>query len=249
MSGRRPSLLLVDDDIDICRNLSDILIDLDFDVDIATDGTKALELIGRKPYDLALLDLKLPGMNGLSLYREIKRRNAGILAILVTGHADMDTVQEAMQEGIVQVLNKPVQLPHLFEVMSEALERPLIMIVDDDRELCTNLSDLLRERGFRVFLAHDGIEAVSKLEGRAFQVVLIDMKLPAGNGREVYHQVRASNPGARTIMITGHRMEMEPLVSWVLDEGADAICYKPFQVEALLETIDQLAPEGHARGG
>lgn len=240
MREKRPTILLVDDEIDICRNISDILIELDYEVDIATNAEQALALVSRRPYDLALLDLKMPGMNGLGLYREIKQRNAGAMAILVTGHADRDTVEEAFREGIFDVLSKPVHLPRLFDVVSEALERPVIMIVDDDRELCSSLADVLREQGYRVFLAHDSLAAQAQLESREFQVVLIDMKLPRSDGREVYRRVRASNPEARTIMITGHGIEMESMLAWVAEEGADAICYKPFKVEKLLETISRL---------
>ena len=170
------------------------LLDLDYNVDIATSAEKALGLIERRPYDLAILDLKMPGMSGLGLYREIKNRNTGAMAILVTGHADRDTVEEAFHEGIFEVLNKPVQLPRLFDVVSEALERPVIMIVDDDRELCASLADLLKEEGYRVFLAHDEADAQAHLESREFQVVLIDMKLPRSDGQKVYQRVREASP-------------------------------------------------------
>src|SRR5262249_18722868 len=60
------SILVVDDEIDTCRNLSDILTDLGYQVDTALDGFAALELAREKPYDIALLDLKMPGMDGLT---------------------------------------------------------------------------------------------------------------------------------------------------------------------------------------
>src|SRR5262249_41613915 len=58
-------VLVVDDDVDTCRNLSDILADLGYQVDTAHDGPQALELVRRRPYDVALLDLRMPGMDGL----------------------------------------------------------------------------------------------------------------------------------------------------------------------------------------
>ena len=70
-------------------------------------------------------------------------------------------------------------------------------------------------------------EAAERLKGREFKVVLNDMKLPAGDGTTVFHIVRQANPQARTIVITGHRSEMEQLVEKVMYEGADAVCYKP----------------------
>jgi DNA-binding NtrC family response regulator len=241
MSDDRPAILLVDDDPDICQNLSDILHDLDFQVDMASHGEAALAKVGTTAYDLALIDLRMPGMDGLTLYREIKRQSPGTLAILITGHADRDTVESALRSGIVQVLSKPLSVPRLCQVVAEVLDRPLVLIVDDDRELCANLWDILRSRGFRVFMAHDRDEAADHVRDRRFQVVLIDMKLPGGDGRSVFQLVHQANPEARTVVISGHRGEVEPLASWLLDQGVDAICYKPFEVERLLDTISELA--------
>ncbi|MBI1830905.1 MAG: response regulator transcription factor, partial [Planctomycetes bacterium] len=87
---------------------------------------------------------------------------------------------------------------------------------------------------------HDEIEAADRLKGQDFKIVLIDMKLPAGDGASVYRIVRQTNPLARTVFITGHRLEMDPLLKQVIGEGADAICYKPFDVPSLLRTLEQL---------
>ncbi len=69
-------------------------------------------------------------------------------------------------------------------LVDEALDQPLVLVVDDDRDLCANLWDLLRERGFRVSLAHDGREAAEQLRESTFKVVLIDMRIPDGDGGE-----------------------------------------------------------------
>ena len=233
------SILVVDDEVDTCRNLSDILTDLGYEVDIAHDGISALELV-RKAYDVALLDLKMPGMDGLTLYREIKKLRAGTVAIVVTAYAGGDTKAEALAAGAWQVLAKPVDFPKLLGLVDEALGQPLVMVVDDDHDLCATLWDILRERGYRVCLAHDEDEAAERLKGRDFKVVLIDMKLPSGDGASVFRIVRQSNPQARTVVITGHRSEMDQLVKQVIDEGADAVCYKPFDVPSLLSTLQNL---------
>ena len=89
--------------------------------------------------------------------------------------------------------------------MDEALGQPLVLVVDDDHDLCANLWDLLRDRGFRVGLAHDGREAAEQLKDSTFKVVLIDMRIPDGDGGEVFRMVREANPQARTVLITGYR--------------------------------------------
>src|SRR5438045_3456895 len=103
---------------------------------------------------------------------------------------------------------------------------PRILLVDDDVDLCRNLSDILPHLGYRVGLAHDVGAAGTQLEDTDFRVVLIDMKIPGGDGSQVFRAVRRANSSARTVLITGNRPEMDPLVDQVLREGADAVCYK-----------------------
>jgi two-component system, NtrC family, response regulator HydG len=247
MTTKTPSILVVDDEVDTCRNLSDILTDLGYNVDVAHEGLTALEMVRQKPYDVALLDLKMPGMDGLTLYREIKKLRAGTVAIVVTAYAGGDTKAEALAAGAWQVLSKPVDFPKLLGLVDEALGQPLVMVVDDDHDLCANLWDLLRERGYRVCLAHDEKEAAERLKGRDFKIVLIDMKLPDGDGTTVFRTVRQTNPEARTIVVTGHRAELNELVKQVMDEGADAVCYKPFDVSRLLSTLQELSQGGSSK--
>lgn len=247
MTPIKPSILVVDDEVDTCRNLSDILADLGYEVDVAHDGPSALEKVRRKSYDIALLDLKMPGMDGLTLYREIKKLRADTVAIVVTAYASSSTAEAALAAGAWQLLSKPVELPKLLGLVEQAVDQPLVMVVDDDPDLCQNLWDLLRERGYRVCLAHDEQEASERLLGRDFRVVLIDMKLPGGDGTSVFRLVRDSNPQARTVIITGFRGETEQLVQKVVAEGADAVCYKPFDVPQLLETLQRLTGQTPAQ--
>jgi len=236
-----PLILVVDDDVDTCKNLSDILTDLGFRVDIAHDGQAALELVRQNPYDVALLDLKMPGMDGVTLYREIKKLRAGTVAIIVTAYASSTTADEALAAGAWQIVPKPVDLPKLLRLVDEALGQPLVMVVDDDHDLCASLWDLLRERGYRVCIAHNELQAADRLQDQQYKVVLVDMKLSTNDGgKKVYEQVRKVNPLARVILITGFRAEMDPLVQQLVSQGADAVCYKPFDMPNLLTTLKRL---------
>jgi len=240
MSSQGPRILVVDDDLDTCRNLSDILSDLGHGVDMAHDGPSALELVRKNHYDIALLDLKMPGMDGLTLYREIRKARSDTVAIIVTAYAGPGTEEEALAAGAWQVLAKPVDFPRLLRLVDEAATQPLVMVVDDDPELCATLWDLLREHGYRVAIAHDEPTASLRLQDASFRAVMIDMKLPQGDGTSVFHLVRQANPSAGTVIITGHRAELEQRVAQVVEEGADAVCYKPFDVGKLLTTLQQL---------
>jgi DNA-binding response OmpR family regulator len=241
MPTKKHSILVVDDEPDTCANLSDILTDLGFHVDVACDGESALELVRQRPYDVALLDLKMPGMDGLELYRRIKQLRAGTVAMIVTAYASDTTAQAALDAGAWRIVPKPVDFQKLLNLVEEAVGQPLVMIIDDDSDLCQSLWDLFREHGFRLGIAHNLDEAAAGLRDALLDVALIDMKLPGGDGRQVFQLVRDSNPQSRAVVITGYRSETEELVSQVLAAGADAVCYKPFDVKSLLETVKRLA--------
>lgn len=234
-------VLVVDDERDTCANLKDILTELDYEVDVAYDGPSALALVERQHYDVALLDLKMPGMDGLELYRRMREIQAGTVAIIVTAYAAADTAGAAQRAGAWQVLSKPVDVAELLPLVRQAAEQPLVLIVDDDHELCASLWDLFRERGMRVSVAHDVEEAERQVRGLEPRVVLIDLKLPGGDGGSVFRLIRRSNPQARTILITGHRIELSELIERVTAEGVDAVCYKPFDVDSLIATVQRLA--------
>jgi CheY-like chemotaxis protein len=247
MSDSQPSILVVDDDVDTCRNLSDILADLGYLVDVAHNGDEALSLVRRHAYDVALLDYKMPGMDGLTLYREIKKLRASTVAIVVTAYASGTTAEDAVREGAWKVLPKPVDFPKLLGFVDQALGQPLVLVVDDDPDLCANLWDLLRDRGYRVSLAHDEPSASTQLRDAEYKAVLIDMKLPSGDGASVFRIVREANPQARTILITGFPAEMDQRVQRLLHEGVDAVCYKPFDIPNLLAALERLTTDKLSR--
>jgi CheY-like chemotaxis protein len=119
---QKPRILVVDDDRDTCQNLSDILTDLGYRVHCAFDGLSALKLVQERPYEVALLDLKMPGMDGLTLYREIKKHRAGTVSLLVTAYASPTTVEEALSAGAWKVVAKPVDPRVLLALVDEALD-------------------------------------------------------------------------------------------------------------------------------
>lgn len=240
MADKQPRLLIVDDEVDACKNLSDILSDLGYQVDVAHDGPDALELVGRHAYDVALLDLKMPGMDGVELYKRIKAVSAGTVAIVITAFAGSKTAQAALDAGAAEILAKPVDLQRLIRSVEEALDQPQLLVVDDDAELCDALWEIFREKKYRVAIAHDIPDAEAKITERDYQIILIDMKLPSGSGADLFHLLRKTHSDARTVLITGSRTETESRIAEVMSEGADAVAYKPFDMNQLLATLSQL---------
>lgn len=242
MVERKPAVLVVDDELDICNNLADILTAFGYDVDTATNGPAALELVRQRPYDVALLDLKMPGMDGLTLYRELKKLRSGTVAMIVTAYASSETAREALDAGAWQVVPKPIEVGKLIGEVEQVMGQPTLLLVDDDPDLCDNLWQILRQSRYRVCVAHSEDDAFRKARDSDYRVVLLDLKIPGGDTGRLYRSIREMNPRAHVVLITGYRSEMETTIDNVLREGAEAICYKPFDVDQLLTTIQELLP-------
>lgn len=116
-------ILVVDDDQDTCASMSDILSDLGYPVDVAYDGPNALKVFAPDRHRLALLDYKMPGMDGLELCQRLKGSQPGIEVVLVTAFASSATTDAAAEVGVRRVLPKPVDFGELIPLVEEVVAR------------------------------------------------------------------------------------------------------------------------------
>jgi two-component system, response regulator RegA len=94
-----PSVLVVDDDADTRRNMADIFGDLGYAVDAAESAEVALDMAGRQSFDLGLLDLRMPGMDGLTLCRHLTRLYPRMVAMIFTAYGAGHLAEEARKRG------------------------------------------------------------------------------------------------------------------------------------------------------
>jgi len=115
------SLLFVDDDPDVLRTIGDYFERLGFEVFREETGEAALEAYARHRPDVVILDLKLPGLDGIQVLEQLRRQDASVL--LLTGYGDIATAVRAMQLGAENFLTKPVDMGHLAAVVARALDK------------------------------------------------------------------------------------------------------------------------------
>jgi len=246
MSDYEPYILIVDDESDACQNLSDILTDLGYRVDVALDGGHALELVDRRTYDVALLDLKMPGIDGVELFKRIRELRSETVAIVVTAFAGGTIAEAARDAGADLIVAKPVNLKRLLSLVECALLQPRVLIVDDDREFCSSLGDVLRSEGYRVGTAGDAFSAEAQLRSGGYHAAFIDMKLADGSGADVFRLTRDHGTQTSAIMISGYRAEVESQVDELLTQGAASAAYKPLDITKLLDTLKRLTSSGES---
>ncbi len=120
-SAARPRVLVVDDESAIRDLLSKTLALAEYNVDLAPDGRTALERLRIIPYDLLITDLKMPGIDGLTVIREARRLKADIPVIIITGFSTEASAIEAVNLGVSGYLTKPFRVPRVLAVAAKAL--------------------------------------------------------------------------------------------------------------------------------
>jgi UDP-3-O-acyl N-acetylglucosamine deacetylase len=114
-------ILIVDDEKNIVSSLTGILSDEGYEVSMTDDGVEALEIIQKDPPDLVLLDIWLPGMDGIEVLKTLKTYNPGVKVLIMSGHGTIDTAVKATKLGAQDFIEKPFSLDRITESVENAL--------------------------------------------------------------------------------------------------------------------------------
>mgnify|MGYP001309503136 FL=1 len=121
-----PRILLVDDEVAFANNLLKLLSKRGYDAVVVYNGADAVNMVGEKEFDVIILDMKMPGMDGIATLKEIKKKVPLVEVVILTGHGSVESGIEGMQLGAFDFLMKPVSIDDLQEKVSEAYRRKLI---------------------------------------------------------------------------------------------------------------------------
>ena len=114
-------ILLVEDEAIMRESLRDWLTDNGYEVETAEEGEKALEIIEGQDFGLLILDLKLPGIDGVEVLKEARLKRPQLKGIIITAYPSVETAVEAMKQNAVDYLPKPVDLNQLEELIQQTL--------------------------------------------------------------------------------------------------------------------------------
>ncbi|MGZ8267429.1 MAG: sigma-54-dependent transcriptional regulator [Burkholderiales bacterium] len=193
----RGKILIVDDDEVVCKAVERALDDLGFAIDASTDPIAALEAVRKASYDLVICDIKMPGMDGMTLLERIKEYDPSILVVMMTGHASIESAVEAMKKGAQEYIAKPFPPAEIRLLVERAFERR--RLVEENLYLKTELKQL--EGGDVVVGASPEMQHVFEL---AMTVAKTDSSVlitgESGTGKEIiarimhFHGPRANAP-------------------------------------------------------
>ncbi|MFH2048559.1 MAG: response regulator, partial [bacterium] len=118
-----PKILLVDDEKDFVETLSERLRTRNLESSVVYDGEQALEFVKKDAPDVMVLDLMMPGINGIEVLRKVKKEHPNVEVIILTGHGSKQEEETAEDYGAFAYLRKPVNIDLLARVMNEAYKK------------------------------------------------------------------------------------------------------------------------------
>ncbi len=236
------NILVVDALRSMRLTLGGILEDKGHRVATVEDGYQAIDAVKKTHFDVIFMDIKMPGINGVQTFREVKKIDPRAVVIMMTAYSVEDLVREAVEEGAYAIVYKPFDIDKIVSTIEEALsQKMVILVVDDQFDDRETLKVILEGKGYRVAAASDGSEAIKMVRGGHYDIIFLEVRLPDMNGVETFERVKAIDPSAVVIMMTGYTEE--ELVKRAISSGAYTCIHKPFDMEKVIGLVEGIARE------
>jgi DNA-binding NtrC family response regulator len=256
---RRTRLLLVDDEEDFLRSSAQALGRRGLEVQTARDGATALEMIAGGEFDVVVLDLKMPGLDGEAVFDRIRASRPSLPVIMLTGHGSIPHAFQTSKKGISDYVAKPCDIDDLASRIEAAVDRAAraaaaaggdaggtapseqvrVLLVDDEAAFLSSMKKVLERRDMEIALARSGAEALERMRESPADVAVVDVKMPGMDGLELLRRMKADFEDVKVILRSGHPTAKDALEGVKL--GASEYLPKPPDVDALAAEIRHLS--------
>jgi len=253
------TILVIDDERMVCDLLRAVFSRYGHEVLTAFDGRNGLDLFEQHRPRFTLLDLRMPGMNGIEVLTRIRALDPRAAVIVLTGAGSADLENQARQMGVTDFLSKGLSLEALVGTVERVMQQPVkppaspsqstdakkapshsqkagsILVVDDEPPIRELLRKYFSSRDYQVRVAPDGQQALALVDQKSPDIIVLDVHMPGMNGIEVLKRLRAKNYAGGVIFLTSSQDER--LLQEGLELGSVDILGKPVDLERLELTI------------
>jgi len=236
----RIKILVVDDDRRMVKTICDILTAKGHETLQAYTGEEAVTIAKSDGPDCVLMDIKMPGINGVEALKMIKEISPELPVVLMSAFATEEQVAAAQKLGAYTVLDKPFDIQMLLSFLSLIRREESILVVDDDPAFCQTLKRILQARGCSVDAETDPEKVLGHMAEDYKLVVLLDLKLGDAKGLDVLKNIRAKYPTKPVLLATAYGVETADSIKQGVQIGAYTSLYKPLEIESLVGVIKEI---------
>ena len=228
-------VLIVDDDCDHAESLADVIELRGHTAQLASSGEEAIDCFRNANFDFVLLDVKLPGINGVDTFLELKKIRPAAQVMMMTGYSVEHLVAQAINGGALGVLHKPFAATKVLELLSTVKRRGRVLVADGDGDFVGTIVPILEGAGYAVEVATTGAEALEKMIREQVDCLLLNLRVPVLSGAELYARLVEAGRTVPTVLMTGGREDAEQEAR--LRSHTCGMLFKPFDPNALLAAI------------
>lgn len=234
---RRLRVLVVDDDEDNARSLGELFELEGHDVSVAHSGEAAIAAYIGTNFDLAFMDVMMPGLNGVESFMAIRKLRPGAKVFMMTGYSVEQLLQQAMDHGAMGVLAKPIDIERLLRSLDEVQPKGIVLVTDDDPALGGRIKTLMDGAGLPCALLRSDTDDSCAVDSLA----IIDTGRPLIHSVELYTCLRQRGHARPAIIITPPGQDGRGGYDALRDIGVTGVLNKPFDPEMLIRRLDTLA--------
>jgi len=235
---KKLKILIVDDDQDFAESLGELLDNKNHEITVCFSPHQGLDVFRTQNFDIAFLDVKMPKMNGVELFLEMKNIQPCAKVVLMTGYSMESLLNQARENDIFGIISKPLNMQAISEYLDKAKNAGVVLMVDDNNDFAKSIQDILESRSYCVEIAETGEEAITILERKGFNLLLLDLRLPKMNGFQVMQNLRANGKFLPTIVISAYRNDYEKELNEISTDKQIAYMDKPIDIAELIEQIE-----------
>ncbi|MFC1821719.1 response regulator [Thermodesulfobacteriota bacterium] len=216
MEQKKNHILLVDDEKKFLDSISERIRLRGFEPLLATSGKEALEIARKHKIHAAVVDLKMPDMDGMVTITKLKEIHPEIKTVLLTGFGD-EKVKEAAQAFDSEYFEKD-RMRGFWDFIKVISKKEFhILLVDDEKKFLDSISERIRLRGFEPLLATSGKEALEIARKHKIHAAVVDLKMPDMDGMVTITKLKEIHPEIKTVLLTGFGDEKVKEAAEVLD--------------------------------
>ena len=235
-------VFIIDDDRDHAESVADLLEFKGYAVELAFSGEEGVQRFRERDFDIVMMDVRLPGMNGVETFFEFRKIRPDARVLMMTGFSVEELVAQAIDHGALGVLHKPFAIDDLLAKLEQVKPRGMVLVADDDPDFAQSVEPVLRQSGYAVEIARDGREALLKASSPAITCLILDLRMPLLSGLEVYLRLKEAGRVMPTILVTGF-VDEQNAARMRLGGFTAGVLLKPFDPAELLRALE--AAETH----
>ena len=236
---KKLSVLIVDDHPGMCSTLKDILESEEHKVVTASSGKAAISICKNQRFDVILMDIRMPDLNGVETYLRIKNYTEGTRVFMMSAYSVDKLKEEALNEGAIAFLQKPLDIEKTLKLIQQS-ENPPVLIVMENQHERERLATQLSGRNYRAYSAGTAEEAVSLAHQIRFNLIIIETSLTGKSGLELFVELKKILPSSATIMLS----ETDKISLGQAKEAVRLNAYtyleNPLDMDELLATLEKL---------